>query len=48
MRKPEYILENEAPKILWDFEIQMVYSVLIRRPNLKLIDKKKKKELVSL
>ena len=45
MHKPESVLENEIHKILWDFEIQTDHLILARRPDLQLINKKKKKEL---
>ena len=37
MHKPEFILENEAQKILWDFELQT---------DCLLINKKKKELLI--
>ena len=37
MHKPESILENEAYKILWDFEIQTNHLILARRPVLVMI-----------
>ena len=42
MRKPESVLENEIFKILWDFGIQTDHSIWARRPDLVLINKKKK------
>ena len=45
MHKPESILENERPKILWDFEIQISYLILVKRPDRVVINKKKKREL---
>ena len=44
MHKPESTLENETHKILWDFEIQIDYLVLARRPEIVIINKKKKKK----
>ena len=41
MLKCDMLLQNEAPKILWDFEIQMNHLIQSRRPDIKLIDKKK-------
>ena len=41
--KPESVVENEMHKVLWDFEIQTDHLSLARRPDLILINKKKKK-----
>ena len=40
--KPESVLENETHKILWDFEIQTDHLITARRPDLVLINKKKR------
>ena len=42
MHKQESILENEMHKILWDFEIQKDHLIPARRPDLLLINKKKR------
>ena len=42
MHKSESVLENKIHKILWDFEMQAEYLIPPRRPNLKLINKKKR------
>ena len=42
MHKLEYLQENEIHKILWNFRIQMNHSILTRRWNLVLINKKKR------
>ena len=42
MHKPEPVLENETQKILWDFEIQTDHLMLVRRPDLVIINKKKR------
>ena len=42
MYKPEFVLENETRKILWDFDIQTDHSIQARRPDL--VDKKKRKK----
>ena len=42
MHKPESVLENETHKILWDFEIQTDHLIPARRPDLVLINKKKR------
>ena len=39
---PESVLENEMPKILWDFEMQKDSQILDGKPDLVLINKKKK------
>ena len=41
MLKTESVLENEAYKILWNFEIQTDHLIPARRPDLVLIIKKK-------
>ena len=43
MHKQESVLENEMQKILWDFEIQINNPILVRRPDLEIINKWKKK-----
>ena len=43
MHKPKSVLENEAHKILCDFETQMNHPIPVRRPDLVLINKKKKR-----
>ena len=40
--KPESVLENDTHKILWDFEIQTDHLIPARRPDLVLINKKKR------
>ena len=44
MHLSEFIQENETQKILCYFEIQTDHLILVRRPNLAMIKKKKKKE----
>ena len=41
MHNPEYVLENETHKLLWDFEIQTGHQISARRPDLIMINKKK-------
>ena len=41
--KQESILENETHKVLWDFEIQTDHVIPPRRLDLKIINKKRKK-----
>ena len=42
MHKAESVLQNEIKKIFWDFEIQMDHLILARRPDLVLINKKRR------
>ena len=39
---PEYILENEMHKILWDFEIQTDHLILTKQPDQTIVNKKKR------
>ena len=41
MHKPESFLENDTLKTLWDFEIPMDHRILVRKPDLVLINKKR-------
>ena len=42
MHNPAPILENATHKLLWDFKIQMDHLIPTRRPDLKIINKKKR------
>ena len=42
MQNPEYFLEKETHKLFWDFEIQTDHLISARRPNLVIINKKKR------
>ena len=42
MHNPEPVLENDIHKLLWDFDIQTHHLILVRRPGLIIINKKKK------
>ena len=42
MHNPALVLENDTHKLLWDFDIQMDHLILARRPDLIIINKKKK------
>ena len=44
MHNPEPVLENDTHKLLWDFDIQTDHLISTRRPDLIIINKKKKKE----
>ena len=43
MHNPASVLENETHKLLWDFDIQIDHLILTRRPDLVIINKKKKR-----
>ena len=47
LHKLESILENETHKILWNFEIQTDHLISARRPDLVLVNNKKKNPLSS-
>ena len=42
IHNPEFVLENETLKILWDFEIQTDHLNSARRPDLDIVNKKKR------
>ena len=44
MYNPESFLENEMPKLLWNFKIQTDNLILAKRPDLVIVKKKKKKK----
>ena len=41
------VLENDTHKLLWDFNIQTDHLIWARRPDLIIINKKKKKRIVD-
>ena len=43
MRNPAAVLENDTHKLLWDFDIQTDHLISARRPDLIIINKKKRK-----
>ena len=43
MHNPSSVLENDTHKLLWDFDIQTDHLIPARRPELIIINKKKKK-----
>ena len=43
MHNPAPVLENDSHKLLWDFNIQTDHLIPARRPDLIIINKKKKK-----
>ena len=44
MHNPAPVLENNTHKLLWDFDIHTDHQISARRPDLIIINKKKKKE----
>ena len=47
MHNPAPVLENTMHKLLWDFNIQTDHLIPARRPDLIIINKKKKRELAK-
>ena len=43
MHNPASVLENETHKLLWDFDTRTDHLISARRPDLIIINKKKKK-----
>ena len=43
MHNPTPVLENDTHKLLWDFGIRTDHLISARRPDLMIINKKKKK-----
>ena len=48
MHNPAPVLENDTYKLLWDFNIQTDHLNPARRPNLIIINKKKKKKICKI
>ena len=44
MHNPAPVLENDAHKLLWDFDVQTDHLISGRRPDLIIINKKKPKK----
>ena len=42
MHNPASVLENDTHKLLWDFDIQTDHQISARRPDLIIINKKKR------
>ena len=42
MHNPAPVLENNTHKLLWDFNIRMDYLISARRPDLMIINNKKR------
>ena len=43
MHNQASVLENDTHKLLWDFDVLTDYLILSRKPDLIIINKKKKK-----
>ena len=43
MQNPALVQENDTHKLLWDFDIQTDHLISARRPDLIIINKKKRK-----
>ena len=48
MHNPAAVLENDTHKVLWDFDVQMDHLISARRPDLKIINNKKKKRICKI
>ncbi len=46
MHNPAPVLENDTHKLLWDFDIQTDHLISARRPELIIINKKKRKKKI--
>ena len=48
MHNPAPVLENDTHKLLWDFDIHTDNLIPARRPDLIIINKKKKKRICKI
>ena len=39
LRNTEFLMENEMPKLLWDFEIQAQHLISAKQPDLVIVKK---------
>ena len=46
MHNPAPVLENDTHKLLWDFNLQTDHRIPPRRPDLRIINQKKKKKRI--
>ena len=46
MHNPAPVLENDTHKLLWDFDIRTDHLISVRRPDLIIINKKKKRKKI--
>ena len=47
MYNPAPVLENDTNKLLWDLDIKMDHLISTRRPDLRIINKKRELEKLS-
>ena len=48
MHNPAPVLETDTHKLLWDFDLRTDHLILARRPDLIIINKKKKKRICKI
>ena len=48
MHNPTPVIENDSHKLLWDLNIQTDHLIPARRPDLIIINKKKKKRICKI
>ena len=48
MHNPAHVLKNDMHKLLWAFDIQTDHLISARRPDLIIINKKKKKKICKI
>ena len=48
MHNPAPVLANDIYKLLWDFDIHTDHLISARRPDLIIINKKKRREFAKL
>ena len=48
MHNPAFFLENDRHKFLWIFDMQTDHLISVRRPDLIIINKKKKKRICKI
>ena len=48
MHNPAHVLENDTHKLFWDFDIHTDHLLLARRPDLIIINNKKKKRICKI
>ena len=45
--KPAGVLENDTHKLQWNFDVQTDHKISARRPDLKIINKKRHRKIVD-
>ena len=48
MHKPALVQENDTLKLIWDFDVQTDHLISARRPDLIIINKRKKKRIYKI